>query len=1111
MKFRCYALTACMLLATISFGGRLAAQSVSTAQIQGTVTDPTGAVIPGAAVVAIETATGFAHATATGARGNFVLANLPAGGYSLTVTAKGFVTYKQNGIILQVATNPTVNIHLQVGSESQVVEVSADTAMVETHSTGVGEVVTNRAINQLPLNGRQATNLITLAGAATPGPNTDLNGNKNYPTQTISVAGGSSTGIAFYLDGAGNNDPFNSLNLPFPFPDALQEFKVETGALSAQYGAHAAGAVNVVTKSGTNHFHGDLFEYVRNGDFNANDYFSNAKGLPRDSLKRNQFGGTIGGPILHNRLFFFAGYQGTITRSNPPTDTSFVPNAAMLNGDFTTFASAACQGKAITLGGPFAGNKINPSDFSQASLEFLKNIPVSTDPCGAVNYGISKNSHENQIIGRVDFNYSSRQTMFFRYFIGHYVLPFGAGESSNILEADQVDQNDQSQSADFGDNYIISPTADNVFHLTLNRTYAYRTIPPYPDAAALGIPVYSPIRDFMGVSVSGPGNGFRLGSGATNPGWFNSTEPEISDDLTLLRGNHQVQTGVSWGHAIMNTVNNRPTNGAFSFNGTFTGAALTDFLLGDASSFLQGNPDWENDRANFVGAYAQDSWKVSPSLTFSYGLRWEPFLQQHNWNRWVENFNPTNFAEGIRSGIYANAPAGLVFPGDASYPGTQYSESKYNHFEPHAGIIWDPSGSGRTSVRVSYGLFYDRPQMFFYTRMSNNPPWGASINLNNLAGAFSSTGPWAAAGMANPWPTLAAVGPDMPFPEQGVYVNFPQDLEPPYVQQWNTSFQHQLGNNDAVSVEYMGNETTHLWMGTELNPGVSPAAGSSCYTAKGYNGCERALNSNRVLDQINPTWGPYFATIASVDDGGTASYNGLILREQHRFSSGFSFTFNYTWSHCISDAPTGELTGSTLIHLNDRKLDRGNCEQDIPQIINSTLIANSPWRLHGLAGSLANDWRLSTILTLNSGGYSTASNRSRYSDPSITGLGSRADVVTGQSVLEPSITPVAGSTQGYLQYMNPAAFTTPALGPDSFGTAGVYTIPNPGLVNLDASIFRTIPVSEGRSVQLRWDMFNVMNHPNWDAPNTGIGGSNVGVISGDAGPRIMQFALKYLF
>ncbi len=1095
-----------------ALGATLSAQSVSTAQLQGVVKDATGAAIPGATIVAVETATGFAHVATSGTNGNYVLPNLPAGAYSLKVTATGFTTYNQTGITLQVATNPTINVDLRVGSQSQEVNVTANAAMVETHSTGVGEVVGNQSINDLPLNGRQATNLIMLAGAATPGPNTDLNGNKNYPTQTISVAGGLSTGIAYYLDGAGNNDPFNSLNLPFPFPDALQEFKVETGALSAQYGAHASGAVNVVTKSGTNNFHGDLFEYVRNGSLNANDYFSNAKGLPRDSLKRNQFGGTIGGPILHNRLFFFAGYQGTVVRSNPPSRTSYVPNATMLAGDFSTFASAACQGKALTLKAPFVNNQIDPKLFSSAALAFLKNIPVPTDPCGAINYGISQNSHENQVIGRVDYNFSSRQSMYIRYFIGHYVLPIGAGEAQNVLEANQVAQSDQSQSASFGDSYAISPTTANVFNLSLIRTYAYRTIPPYPDAATLGIPVYSPIPDYMGLSVSGTGNGFSLGAGATNPGWFNSTAPQLSDDMTMIRGAHQIGVGVSWEHAIMNTVNNRPTNGAFSFGSSYTGAALGDFLLGDVSNFLQGNPDWENDRSNLVGAYAQDAWKLSPTLSFNYGVRWEPYIAQHNWggNRWVETFNQADFQNNVRSRVYANAPAGLSFPGDAGYPGTQYTNNHYANFEPHAGFIWDPSGNGRTSLRVAYGLFFDRPQMFFFTRVSNNPPWGASISLTNLPGAFSSTGPWTAAGMANPWPTLASVGPSMPFPQQGVYVNVPLDTKPTYVQQWDVAFQHQLGTNDALSVEYLGNETTHLWLGTELNPGLSSLAAANCFTdPTKYNACEGAVKNNRYLSTVNPTWGPYFSTIGSVSDGGTANYNGLILRDQHRLANGYSFNLNYTWSHCITDPPTGELTGPTLLHLANRRLDRGNCEQDVRSIFNGSLIGNSPFHMQGFAGTLLNDWRVSGILTLNSGGFSTAGNGSSVRDPTFTGLGSRTDVVAGQSALEPAITPVAKSTQGLLQYVNPGAFTPPALG--SFGNAGVMTIPNPGSVNLDMSVFRTIPTGEGKSFQLRWDIFNTMNHPNWSAPNTSFGGSNVGTISSDSGPRVMQLAIKYVF
>ncbi|MGH9520197.1 MAG: TonB-dependent receptor domain-containing protein, partial [Terriglobales bacterium] len=358
---------------------------------------------------------------------------------------------------------------------------------------------------------------------------------------------------------------------------------------------------------------------------------------------------------------------------------------------------------------------IDPTLFNQPALKFLKNIPVSTNPCGTLNYGISQNSHDNDIVGRVDYTKSARQSMFVRYYYAHFVLPIGTGAATNILEANQVAQNDQDQTITFGDNYSLSSNSVNVFTLSLARTYAYREIPPYPDPADLGIPVYSPIPHFMGISVSGA---FSLGSGGTNPGHFNSTAPQVADDFTTLRGNHQIQLGVSWEHAIMNTVNNRPTNGAFSFGTSFTGLGMTDFLMGDVSNFLQGNPDWENDRENLLGVYAQDAWKISPRLSLSYGLRWEPLFQQYNWekNRWVENFDLSRFAAGIRSNVYANAPAGLLFPGDAGYPGNAgYSYNRVKDTEPRVGVIWDPTGSGRTSIRASYGMFFDRPQMFFYT------------------------------------------------------------------------------------------------------------------------------------------------------------------------------------------------------------------------------------------------------------------------------------------------------------------------------------------------------------------------------------------------------------
>src|SRR5215813_567235 len=339
----------------------------STAQLSGTVRDQSGAVLPGVEVTSTQTATGLARSVVTNETGSYVLPNLPIGPYRLEASLPGFRMFVQTGIVLQVNANPEINIAMEVGQVAETVEVQADAALVETRNTGVGQVIDNVRVMELPLNGRQVTELIILSGAAVGGG--AQNTPRNYPTDIISVGGGSNDGLTFLLDGGVHNDPYGNQALPLPFPDALQEFKVDTSAVPAQYGYHAAGAVNVVTKSGSNDFHGSVFEFVRNRIFNARNTFA----IERDGLKRNQFGGVIGGPVVKNKLFFFGGLQTTLQRSDPKGNTTFAPTAQMLAGDWTTYASAACQsGGAVTLRTPFVGNRIDPSAFSRPAVELIR-------------------------------------------------------------------------------------------------------------------------------------------------------------------------------------------------------------------------------------------------------------------------------------------------------------------------------------------------------------------------------------------------------------------------------------------------------------------------------------------------------------------------------------------------------------------------------------------------------------------------------------------------------------------------------------------------------------------------------------------------------------------
>ena len=331
----------------------------STAQIDGNVTDQSGAVLPGVEVTVTQTDTGISRSAVTNETGSYTLPSLPIGPYKLEAALPGFRSYVRTGIVLQVGSNPVINVQMEVGQVTETVEVQADAALVETRNTGIGHMIDNVRVLELPLNGRQVTELVLLSGVANTSTEEALNpGTRNYPTAIINVAGGMQSGLTYVLDGANHNDAYNNLNYPMPFPDALQEFKVETSGLAAQYGFHSSGQVNAVTKSGTNQFHGSLFEFVRNGSLNARNAFA----VKNDGLKRNQFGGTIGGPIIRNKLFFFAAEQGTKERAAPSDSRAYVPTPAMLAGDFTAIASPTCNsGRQVTLRAPFVNNIVDPA------------------------------------------------------------------------------------------------------------------------------------------------------------------------------------------------------------------------------------------------------------------------------------------------------------------------------------------------------------------------------------------------------------------------------------------------------------------------------------------------------------------------------------------------------------------------------------------------------------------------------------------------------------------------------------------------------------------------------------------------------------------------------
>jgi len=395
--------------------GSVAWAQLSTAQLSGRVTDESGAVLPGVTITVTQTNTGFMRSDVTDGNGAYVLSNLPLGPYRLEVALQGFRTYVRTGIVLQVGATPVINAVLSVGGLEESVTVTGAAPLVDVQSSGISDVVQNAEILALPLNGRNPVELVAIAGAAaqvTTAPNRSVPGGLG-----ISVAGGQAFGVAYLLDGAMHNNPQDNLNLPFPFPDALQEFSVATSGLNAQHGMHSGAAVNAVTKSGTNRFSGNVFEFVRDRRFDATNPFAEvgADGARvDDGLNRNQFGGTFGGPIVENRLFFFGAFQGTRVRLQPADNLAWVPTPAMLAGDFTQFASPACNGgRQLTLGGGFVNNRIDPARFSRAAVNLVNtHLPKTTDPCGQVSYTQRRDSDEQQYVGRIDYQRTSDDTIF---------------------------------------------------------------------------------------------------------------------------------------------------------------------------------------------------------------------------------------------------------------------------------------------------------------------------------------------------------------------------------------------------------------------------------------------------------------------------------------------------------------------------------------------------------------------------------------------------------------------------------------------------------------------------------------------------------------------------
>jgi hypothetical protein len=1077
----------------------LYAQAVNVAEIHGVVQDSTGAVVPGAQVKATQINTGREQATTSGASGSYVLPGLPVGPYKLEVSAPSFSNSVRSGIVLQVGEDAEVNVTLTPGSVSQVVQVSGSAPMVQTQSTTVSTVIDQRRIVDLPLNGRQVTDLIVLSGGAAQPPNAqgkDVTSHDYVNSIAISVNGGQINGNNYLLDGADNNDSHSNVNMPFPFPDALQEYSVQTGGISARYGLHPGSVINVVTKSGTNSFHGDLFEFVRNYLFDARNYFATL-----DNLHQNQYGGTLGGPIRKNKIFAFGGYQETRISTSPPDITNFVATPAVLSGDFSTLESSACQSNHVAkqlynpaTGQPFPKNFINPSLFVGPSVKLLSLIPVSSDPCGKLVYGIPDPSNEYQDIGRVDWELSPRHSIFARYFILDYSNP--PFYTNNLLTTSRPGLWQRSQSIALGDQISLTPSFINSLHVSFGRLAVTRAnTSNFPTPVSLGVNMYNASPNYMEASVS---SHFTIGGGSNATSIFIRNQWQYADDVDWIHGKHHVIFGAEFLANQMDERNFQYTNGDFSFDGSQTGTptgvspsstgdALADLLLGSPISFIDSGKVIIDLREKYLGLYIQDGYQVTKKLNLHLGLRWEPSLPEHDARGRGNHFSLPAFMAGTVTSVYPNAPPGLQYYGDPGIP-KAYANGSWLGPAPRFGFAWDPSGSGRESIRGAYGIFFDEPESYTNRDFALAAPWADQITLTAPAGGFVN--PFQGYPGGDPFPAPPP-SKSSTFPRGGSYINLPLNLHHPYMQQWDLSLERQLPGDWVIAADYLGNKATHLRSSTEENPAIYiPGASSTKNT-----------QARRTLAQLNPSAGAYYSTITLMDDGVNTHYDALRLTAKHRFDRNYTVLAAYTYSHCIQDTETlgNRVTGNNESDPYDRNHDYGPCDFDLRHNFVVSAVYQSPRLSNRALNYTAGGWQIGFLTTYYDGfPFSPMTG----TDASLSGVGlDRPNAVPGVNPYEKNLKT--------LSWLNPKAFT--ANPPGTFGTTGMNSLLGPNYIDANANLNKLFTVHENQMLQVRFEWFNLFNHTNFQAPVNSFSSARFGVIQSANPARIMQLGAKYIF
>lgn len=1071
-----------------------------TGSIRGIVTDPTGARVAQAKVIVVQTDTGLTRAGQSDSEGNYLFVLLPVGHYRLEAVASGFEKYVQEGITLSVNQVASVPVELKVGSTQEEVVVTSDVTQLATTSD-LGETVHETEILDLPLNGRNFTQLGLLQpGVAPVTPGMLAAGGPLRAMQAYAVNGLRPESNQFLIDGVDNYDLVYGGYVLEPPIDALSEFRILTNTASAEFGHSAGSTTNIVTASGSNQLHGDVYDFLRNDVLDSRNFFSQNV----EPLKQNQFGGTLGGPIRRDKTFFFGYYEG-FRNLQGETFTSTVPSALERQGNFSeTVDPTTGQVPALineNTGQQYADNTL-PS-INAISQNLLSYFPLPNVGANLFTTTQNLNSDRDQFGVRIDHSFSTRDAIFVRYNYSNGSELDPIAVSGATVPGFPVQENDRAQDIVVEETRTFSPTLVNIARVAfmrhkfldvegLNHTspssvgFQFQTtLPSQSGLPYIDIPGYTNIGD----PLTGPRDTYQNSLGA-------------EDSLTWIRGKHQFQFGGGGRHDQINAVQGIASNGYFVFGTDPISNTFASFLDGSPEVFLQGGGYLPRGlRGNSWNGYAQDVYKPTGRLTLNLGLRWElqsPFTEIHNEQMlWIP---------GEQSKVNPNAPVGLLYPGDPGVPGGLVP-TDYHAFSPRVGFAWDPTGSAKWIVRSAYGIFYDplyNGQGGPLQDIISSPPWFNIIEIG-------------APNYADPTVGLNPLAPGYSYPE--TFDALDPHLRLPYAQDWNFTVQRSFGNGWLAELAYVGTKGSKLPRFIEVDPAVfvpGTCNGQPCSTENNVD--QRRLHSGCTLNE--PESDCLYTSEAYLAGLVNSAYEGLQASLRKNAGHGVSFLASYVYSKSLDGNSSFNMTGGSSQDVageNDLAQDPFDLEAEYGRSLfdqRQRFVFSYEWVLPTLRSQSAwarqalNGWQLNGILTLATGTPFTV-----YDSTDVSLEGS-AEEITGFSANRPDL--ISNPNNGpktAQEWFNIDAFQqlNPTTQAGQFGTAGRNVAQMQGLGQLDFSLFKDFRFTESKALQFRAEFFNLFNRVNFGLPDSDISSPTFGQVESASPPRQIQFALKFLF